>query len=276
MIRFAICNEMYGSEPLESVCRDAAEAGYAGLEIAPFTLHDDPRQLTEADAAQIGRTVRSFGLDVVGLHWLLIKPEGLHLTTPDDALRQRTVEFLCHLARLCGAMDGKVMVLGSPKQRNIPEGDAYEDVFARATDACRAVCEAAGPLGVQLALEPLGTIETDFLTTAAETITLIEAIDHPAAALHLDVKAMCCEELPIPTIIENSAEHLAHFHANDPNLLGPGMGDVEFSPIAAALGKVGYEGYVSVEVFNFEPGAPAIARQSIDYMKRIWAEQGLA
>ena len=118
-MKFAICNETYQGWDFARTCAHVAETGYDGIEVAPFTLNEDPRELTEKEVAVHGHAARAAGLDLVGLHWLLVKPEGLHLTTDNDALRQETTEFACHLARLCAAMGGDVMVWGSPKQRDL-------------------------------------------------------------------------------------------------------------------------------------------------------------
>lgn len=269
-MRFAICNETYQGWSLEDTCAHAAELGYAGLELAPFTLAEDPSQLTEADAVQIGDTVRKAGLEVTGLHWLLLQPEGLHLTTPDDATRARTVAFVQHLARLCAAMEGRVLVWGSPAQRSLEDGWNRADAVARAAEAVREISQVAQEVGITVAMEPLPPSYTNFLSSAAETRDFLRQVDHPACKLHLDVNAMSHEEIPIAQAIRESADDLVYFHANDPCLLGPGMGEVDYAPIRSALEEVGYDGWMSVEVFDYEPGADKIARESLRYLEKVF------
>jgi sugar phosphate isomerase/epimerase len=96
---------------------------------------------------------------------------------------------------------------------------------------------------------------------------LCEMVGSPNCRLHLDCKAMATEAKPIPQIIRENARVMAHFHANDPNMRGPGMGELDFIPIFQALADVDYRGWVSVEVFDYAPGVEALARESIEYMQ---------
>lgn len=273
-VKFAICNETWQHTGWahDLVCERIAAHGYDGVEIAPFTLKPNPEELTEAEAIEIGDITRKHGLQVVGLHWLLVQPPGMHLTTSDKSVRDRTAAFGCHLARLCAAMGGTVMVWGSPKQRHLDDNVSWNDTAARAADVLRTISETAGPLGVTLAMEPLGRRETNFLTTAEETVKLLRLVDHPACRLHLDVKAMSDEIISIPDIIRATAADTVHFHANDPNLRGPGMGAVTYEPIVQALGETGYDKWVSVEVFDYTPDPDTIADLSLAYLHEQFEE----
>ena len=267
--RYAICNETFGDWPLAKACDMAAACGYSGLEIAPFTLAPLATDVSAATRGEIRRTIARAGLDCVGLHWLLAKTEGFHVADPDAAVHARTIDYLGDLARLCHDLGGRVLVFGSPKQRSLLPGvspaqaiDHIHEVFSRLVP----VLEATDTV---VAIEPLSPVETDVLTTAEETCRLIERIGSPHVRLHLDVKAMASESTPMPEIIVASARHLEHFHANDVNLQGPGFGAVDFAPIFTALDEVRYAGWVSVEVFDYAPGPERLARESIDFMRRI-------
>ncbi|MCG8451317.1 MAG: sugar phosphate isomerase/epimerase [Pirellulales bacterium] len=181
---------------------------------------------------------------------------------------------MCALAQLCADLGGQVMVLGSPQQRNLLPGVSYAEAEQYAAEVLRQAMPACTDLGVTIALEPLSPAEGDFLLTAESAIRLAQLVDSPHCQLHLDVKAMSSESLPIETIIHNSCQWLAHFHANDPNLLGPGMGEVPYEPIFQALKEVDYDGWVSVEVFKYEPSPEEIARRSIEYMREVWSGIG--
>jgi sugar phosphate isomerase/epimerase len=195
----------------------------------------------------------------------------MHITTPDALLRKEARRFAQHLARICGALGGKVMVWGSPKARNLlPEWD-HAEATKRAVEVVRGVAEIAWQHGVTLAMEPLGRKETNWMNTAAEGVEFCKAVDHPACKLHLDVKAMSDESKAIPDIIRDSREWFVHFHTNDPNLLGPGMGEVKYEPIIAALREVKYDGWLSTEVFDYTPGPRVIAQRSIAYLKKVMA-----
>ncbi len=267
-MRYAICNETFQDWPHERAFAFAAECGYTGIEIAPFTLAARAGDVSHRDRSELRRLATKSGLEIIGLHWLLAKTEGFHLTSLDADVRHRTAKYLAELTQLCGDLGGTLMVFGSPMQRNLDDGTTREQGMARAAAVIEAVLPVLEAQSVVLALEPLGPQETNFLRTAAETMELIDRVASPQVKLHLDCKAMASESTPIIDLIRENKEPLVHFHANDPNRQGPGFGSLDFVPIFGALKEVGYDGWVSVEVFDYTPGIERLARESIEYMRR--------
>ena len=272
-MKFAICQELFENWEWERQCEFAASLGYTGLELAPFTIGDRISDVSAEKRAELKRVAEAHGMQIIGLHWLLAKTEGLHLTTSDAAVRKATSDYFIELGQACADLGGTLMVLGSPFQRNLEEGMSMEQALDNAAEVLKSALPAFADRGVEICMEPLTKKETDFINTCAEATHLIELVGEPNLTLHQDVKAMLgAEEKTIPDLIHEYRGRVGHFHVNDTNLLGPGMGDTEYRPILKALLDAEYDGWVSVEVFDYSPGAEHIAKQSIEYMQGILEE----
>lgn len=271
-MRFAICNELFERWPFDRMCRSSKEAGYDGVELAPFTLAPRITDLTREHRSTLRKQAADAGVEIIGLHWLLAGTQDLYLTSADSAVRSHTADYLVALAEACRDLGGSLMVFGSPKQRSLLPGVSTGQAFDWAAETFRRVMPAVADHGVAVCMEPLSPAETDFINTCDEGASLVAAVNHPNFLLHLDVKAMCSERTPMVDLIERYAPMTGHFHANDANLRGPGFGDVDFVPIFRALHDAGYDRWVSVEVFDYKPDPETIARQSADYMRRTLAE----
>lgn len=278
-MHYAVCNELFAGWDLDRVCATVADIGYEGLELAPFTFA--PEGIRPGDHrqwAEIGRSVTAAGLAVVGLHWLLVGPPALHLTSRDPEVRRRTADYLCALVDCCAETGGGVLVLGSPKQRNLEPGMPPSEGVDLATETLHPAVARAERAGVRWCLEPLPAVDTNFLNTLQSCLELDRRLGGgPALGVQLDAKSLCAEAQnparPAPVILQHSssASRFGHFHANDRNLGAPGSGDVDFAPIFGALRTTGYDGWVSVEVFDMAAGAEAIARDSLAYLRSVEA-----
>ena len=271
-MRFSLCNEVLAGMPLERQCELAANLGYQGLEIAPFTLSDTPEQITAREAAGLRATVESFGLVVTGLHWLLVKPAGLSLTDPDAALRRRTLEVMSRLTGLCAELGGTVLVHGSPKQRQIAAGETLDVAVDRLREALSSVADAAASNGVTYCLEPLSANETPVINTIAQAAALIGPIGHPNLRTMIDCSAAGLgESEAVPDLIDRwlPTGLIGHIQVNDPNRRGPGQGKMKFAPILAALQRHGYRGAIGVEPFDYVPDGPTTAAFCIGYLKGL-------
>lgn len=269
MIRLGICNELFEGWEFERVCASVRAIGFDGLEIAPFTLAPTITECSAAERHRLRGIMADHDLACIGLHWLLAKTEGFYLTSPDLTVRMRTADYLIELARACHDLGGKILVFGSPKQRDLQPGVTFSQAMSYAREVFATVMPTIGALDVDLCLEPLAPSETNFLTTIPQALALIEQVNHPNFKLHMDVKAQCGDTSgSLTELIARHARFAGHFHAQDPNLQGPGMGDLDFGPVLRSLVASGYDGWVSVEVFDFEPGAEHTAYESYQCLRR--------
>jgi len=267
-MKFAICNELFEGWEFGRVCQYVKSVGYDGLEVAPFTLAPLITDVTPQRLSELRRTAADAGVTLIGLHWLLAKTDGFYLTSPDAEVRARTAEYLVALAKAARELGGDLMVFGSPKQRSLLPNVSWDRAFEYATDTFSRAMPGIADHGVRLCMEPLAPTETDFINTCAEGARLMDAVGHSNFVLHLDVKAMSSEQAPVTDLIRQYASRTGHFHANDPNMKGPGFGEVDFAPIFRALQEARYTGWVSVEVFDYTPDPETIAEGSVQYMRQ--------
>jgi D-psicose/D-tagatose/L-ribulose 3-epimerase len=271
----SLCNEVLGDLPFAEQCRLAQSLGYGGLELAPFTVSADPSAMTMVQAQQLARIAQDHGLVITGLHWLLVKPEGLSITHPDAAVRQRTVDFMQLLCELCAAMGGRYLVHGSPKQRLIHEGETHAVALARATDCWALAAQAAQRAGVTYCIEPLSADQTPVVNTLAQAVAVLQSVNHPHLRTMLDTSsAGLAESVPLPALIDQwfPTGWVAHVQLNDPNRRGPGQGTMAFGRILAALKRQGYNGPLAVEPFDYVPDGLGCAARAAGYLQGLWEQ----
>ena len=255
--RFAVCNELFQKLPFEQACREIRRIGYDGIEIAPFTLAENATTLSPDDRGRIRQTILDHGLKFVGLHWLLVSPQGMHAATKDKDVRNRTWNFIRGLIDLCadlsGSHDGQggVMVLGSPQQRSAMEGTKPSEATQILKEELANAAPQAESRGVQLLLEPLSPSQTNVVTSLAEAVSIVKEIGSPAVATMFDVHNAIDEARPHADLLKEYTPYIRHVHVNEIDGREPGTGNYDFRTLLAALNELDYRGWVSLEAFDF-------------------------
>ncbi len=269
----AICNEMWKGEPLERVFETAKRIGYDGVELAPFTLGPSAAEVPQDRRREILRALQDSGLQMPALHWLFVGPEGLHLTSPDAAVRRRSTDYLRALIDLCADLGGSLLVHGSPKQRSYEAPDTFEDANKRAQDVIHGVIPDLKARRVVWCFEALSPKETNFVNTAEQALAFVEQIGEPeAVGIMLDVKAMSfMPGGPLETL-RRFGDQARHLHVNTPEGKGPGMAEYDFAAVLAAARTGGYKGWVSAEPFDYTPDPETVARTIHETMRAAMAQ----
>jgi D-psicose/D-tagatose/L-ribulose 3-epimerase len=270
-MKISICNELFQGWPIERVFEYAAQLGYDGVEIAPYTLADSVTEISLPRRKAIQRAAEKSGIKIVGLHWLLVKPEGLSINHPDEIIRIRTQEYMEALIHFCADIGGKLLIHGSPHQRTIQHEWDFKESWKRARETFEACLETARKRNVIYCIEPLSRISTNFINTVEEALRLVKEIRHPNFKMIFDCRHALAQENSVTEALIQALDSrmLCHVHINDANGRGPGFGETKFMPILKTLIKNNYRGYLSVEVYHFDPDPQTIASRSIGYLKGI-------
>lgn len=280
--RFALCNEILtegpqGDRSWAEQCRIITESGYSAVEIAPFTLVENSvEEISAAERREMVRTMRDANLDCVGLHWLLSPPpEDLHFTTPDDEVRARTIDYMHALIDFCGDLGGPYMIFGSPGQRSTVEGQTVAEAKENFAAGLAEVGDHAQDRDVMILVEPLTSDQTDVVNTLAEAMEVVEQADHPAISTMFDFHNTADETEPLDVLIENYIEHIHHVQIQEMD--GTHLGqDAARDYVSAfqAFKDLGYDGWISLEVFDFAPGGETIARESMKILRELSKKAG--
>jgi sugar phosphate isomerase/epimerase len=274
-MRISLCNEVLAPLDFERQCALAAALGYDGLEIAPFTLGEDPTRLSAARKAELRRAATDAGIAITGLHYLLGAPAGLSITSADVSQRERSIDVMRALCGLCAELGGGFLVHGSPDQRVLDPGDA-ENGRKRGTECFAAVADTARDAGVTYCIEPLARNQTAFINTVQDAADIVRQIDSPHLHTMIDCSAAGQTEAePVDVLIRRwlPTGLIAHIHFNDPNRRGPGEGALAFGPILRALRESGYKGDASIEPFVYKTDGPACAARGIGYIRGVLEAQ---
>lgn len=267
--RHAICNEVFKDWTFHNACESIGKTGYAGIEIAPFTLADDPAAITPAQRTEYRRIMKNTGLEFVGLHWLMVSPKGLHVTTPDTTLRSKSWQHIRTLIDLCSDLGpGGIMVFGSPQQRSTTGGLSRQEATRHYIDGLASVAPHAEQRGVTLLVEALPSAQSNVVTTLAEAVGIVDEIGSPAIRTMFDTHNAADETEPHAALIDRYFDYIRHVHVNEMDGRHPGKGDYDFRAIFDVLKRRSYSRWVSLEAFDFTPGAEVIATESLRHLER--------
>jgi sugar phosphate isomerase/epimerase len=271
----SICSEVFEKWPLADACRAVRKAGYVGYEIAPFTLAEDPAAISADQRREYRSVMQGEGLAFVGLHWLMVSPKGLHVTTPDRALREKSWEHVRRLVDLCADLGpAGVMVFGSPHQRASSGGLSRAEATKHYVDGLAGVAPHALARGVTILVEALPAQQCDVVTSLEEAAGIVRQLDTPSVRTMFDCHNAINESEPHAALVDRYFDLIRHIHLNELDGRHPGAGDYDFLPLVEVLARRGFTGWLSAEVFDFSPGAEKIAQDSLRYMESVIARLG--
>jgi sugar phosphate isomerase/epimerase len=254
-------------DDLPAAATKAKALGFDAIEIFPPSADAVDPKLLRRILDDNGLALAAVG---TGAGWV---KHRLHLCLPEPMLRSAAQAFIATIIDFAGSF-GAPAIIGSMQGR-------HDDVVDAATargyllDALVLLGAHAAQYRVPLIYEPLNRYETNMATTLAAGAELLAALKGGNVKLLADLFHMNIEEADMAASLRAAGGRIGHVHFVDSNRRAAGLGHIDFGPIAAALGDIGYSGYASAEAFPF-PDSEAAARRTIDTFRKFFRASPLA
>jgi D-psicose/D-tagatose/L-ribulose 3-epimerase len=269
MFKTAICNELFGSMDFQESCDLTAANGFNGIEIAPFTLFGDVRSIPSDTISMIKNALDNSGLEFAGLHWLFVKPENLHITSPDKKIREWSWDHLKRLLNLSGELGGGYLTLGSPKQR-IASEISVKEAWEYMEEGLAGVADTAADCNSTVCLEALASTETNVINTLKESADLINRVNRDGISGMFDFHNCGDETENWAELIKKNKDIIKHVHLNTPSGGHPNPGDSkDYKESFSVLKNIKYKSWVSLEIFTLPENPELVLSETAAFLKKI-------
>jgi sugar phosphate isomerase/epimerase len=279
MIKLGFSTNAFKRNSLQEAIKAIAETGYAGVELMADVPHAYPPSFDSAARLKIRHLIDSLGMTVSNINAFTLFALGdtYHPTwiEVDERKRELRIEHSMACIELAAEMDCRTMSI-QPGGPVIGATEPREVLERRFAEGLERLVDLTERKNVTIAVEPEPGL---LIQTAAEYLEFKKRYfaDEPRIRMNCDIGHLFCVGEDPATVIRQMPAEIAHVHLEDIGAnrvhqhLTPGKGAIDFRSIFAALGEIGFGGWVTVELYPYETTAAGVARKAMEYLRPIIA-----
>lgn len=246
--------------PLEKSFRELAQLGYDGVELMTLNPSELDWHSVKQEAEKNGLI---FSIVCTGE---IFGQLGLSYSNPDEANRREAIRRSKEIIDFASFLGANINIgrIRGQYCSELTKGQTEE----YAVSAFQELSDYAAPKNVQIALETVTIMQTNFINTMADAERIIKMVDRPNFRLMMDVFHMNLEEKNVLQAIRDYSKYNIHVHLADNNRRYPGQCGLDFEEIISVFKECGYDGNFCTEIFQL-PSMEEAAKGAIEYLKPI-------
>jgi sugar phosphate isomerase/epimerase len=281
-MKLAFSTNAYLKYPFDEAVRRLAAIGYAGVEIMADVPHAWPAFLLDGQKQAIRDALAKNRLAISNINSFMMhavndrRQRYWHPSwiEPDPNYRAVRIDHTMRALTLARELGAKCITTepGGP----LEPGQTWSAGLKLFVETLKPVVEHAEKEGVLLLIEPEPGL---LVETADQFLELMQYFDSPAVGLNFDIGHSYCVGDDPATTIPRVAKYIRHFHLEDiaatrvHHHLVPGEGAIDFAATFRAIRQIGYDGWVTIELYPYVDDPDAAARTALERVKKILAEE---
>ncbi len=279
-MKLAFSTNAYLNFSFAEACRRLAALGYRGVEVMADVPHAWPAFLLAEQKQGLRDALARNGLAISNVNAFMMhavndpRQRYWHPSwiEPDRHYRQIRIDHTVRALTLARELGAPCITTepGGP----VEPGGSWQTALKLFVEGLKPVLAHAEKEGVLLLVEPEPGL---LIETADQFLELMQHLDSPAVGMNFDVgHAFCVGDDPATTI-PRVARHIRHFHLEDiaatrvHQHLVPGDGAIDFASTLRAIRAIGYQGWVTIELYPYVEDPDGAARRALEHVNHILA-----
>jgi sugar phosphate isomerase/epimerase len=277
-MQLAFSTNAYLKYPFARAVHRLADIGYAGVEIMADVPHAWPAFLLAEQKQAIRDALAKNGLQISNVNAFMMNaiddrrqrywhPSWIE---PDPNYRAVRIDHTIRALTLARELGARCITTepGGP----LGPGQSWSDALKLFVEMLKPVIAHAEKERVLLLIEPEPGL---LIETADQFLELMQHIDSPAVGLNFDIGHAYCVGDDPATTIPRVAKYIRHFHLEDiaatrvHHHLVPGEGAIDFAATFRAIRQIGYDGWVTIELYPYVDDPDAAARTALERVRPL-------
>jgi sugar phosphate isomerase/epimerase len=279
-MKLAFSSNAFRNWSIEETIGILAGIGYQGIELMADRPHAWPEDMSPAKLDSIRKALETNRMEVSNVNAFMMcaykDPKSGRSGTfhwpswidKDADTREARIRHTVAAVDVAAGVGAKTM---STEPGGPVEGRTREECYRLFAEGLKRAADRGREKGVLVCVEPEPTLLIEKGHEYEEFVS--KYVSYPGVGLNFDMGHFYCVGEDPASLIRGVGKAAAHFHLEDIAAdrvhfhLPPGKGAMDYKAIFASLKQIGYQGWVTIELYPFQEDSIDVAKKAYAFIR---------